>query len=187
MTQKETVPIVTFSYFGILELPKLYEHALLSVSKRDPEMFENMCKSYTVISHIHNKNHVSVYIHDILYSDMMYVPNSAYLGLKELYHSYCKRYGYETVSKIIVQDQFVIKKKIEDILNFIMNDMYKVDELEVHFKVPGRMQPPSSIPEIIYSILKSKFMITHEKLADEIEEIDVDPNLRAIQIKKRSD
>ncbi len=184
MISKETMPIVTFSYFGILEIDKLYE--ILCLSKSDPEAFDAICKSYSVISHKHNKNHISVNIHEIVYSDIgLYAP--AYTLLNNTYQGYIKRYGYEIVSKVIVPDPYGIRAKVERILQFIMNEIYEVDEMEVHFKVPGFMKPPSSIPEIIYSVLKSKFEITHEKLADEIKQMDVDPNLRAIQIKKRSE
>lgn len=176
------IPIITFSYFGVLEIPKLDE--ILAVSKTDPDSFNLLCESYAVISHKHNKNHSSVNIHEILRLDMdLYAP--AYILMKKWYHSLTKKYGYETVSKVIVPDQYGIQKKVENILNFVMDELYKTDELEIHFKVPGVFEPHSYIPEIIYFVLKSKFEITHEKLTDEMREEDGDIHLRGIQIKKR--
>lgn len=85
--------------------------------------------------------------------------------LRETYDGYVEKYGQDIVDIFIHKDKKIISNKITSIINFVMDDIYKSNIINIKFRYEIRPMSnplPYELPNLIYHTIQMYFWV-HEK------------------------
>lgn len=153
MTQEEyklitSVPVLSFSNLRLDQFPLL--EGLFSSNRN---ALEAINERYSLLSDENYPNFHSCVIYDIRSDDIKHAPGY----IKIFYNRFVDKFGKDTVD-LIVQDDEHIKRKILNIINFAMNDIYKTDKIRIElWRITSG---ESTITKLISDVIKENFIVT---------------------------
>lgn len=101
---------------------------------------------------------VNLTIHELLLDDIINTPLTC---IQEPYNDLTQEYDEEVLNLFILKDSKKIETKLYHSINFTMKEFFKTDILQIEFT----RYPYSSIPKVIYNVLKDNFHIKkHNKM-----------------------
>ena len=121
-------------------------------------MLRKLTDHYVVASVRDDRYHQLCSVYDLLQADIDKDKRA-----QEIYQEIKRNYPPGTTELFIHPEPSKIQGKIMDIVNFTLDKVMKVDELEVIY----RDRQGSSLPVLITEILQTNFRVTEETIVDQ--------------------
>lgn len=161
------IPTVVFMYLTPYQL----EYACKCFAGIQIDKLESTFNSYASLS-IKNEDGVErIFMGQILYDDFNLVGKDEdlpfnYNDLMNAYNKMVNKYGQEFMDILVIKDNDIIIKNITDVINFIFDDVYKVDTINISFidntKDESFIPSNSNYPNLIYSAIQQHFIIKEQ-------------------------
>lgn len=166
--ENENIPRIHFLYPTISEIMvNELKSALLFKA-----LNESFSDKYLIVRDSRNKMVAEIRSIHALYNDLASWGNS----YMHRYNELILKYGFATVDKIFIKDEDVVRNSILNTINFVMDEMYKVDELIIQFNLfregfneytNKRYKETSDILNILYYVIQENFIIIENHLVSE--------------------
>lgn len=153
-----TTPTVFFGYLNMLYI----EHACKQYAGMPFDKLKTTLTQYAPIKSNSDDREI-VTIGQLLYSDIELAKRgnvSDYNKLESMYNTLVNTYGQEFIDLIITKDEDRVVSSIAEVLDFIMDKVYKTNELKVSFLETLKDDVyKSNYPSLIYSAIQQHFII----------------------------